>query len=185
MCNQVAHGLKYDHVLIALMDDNPYLSDGSKQVQEATSPLHVAQTVSVIGFIAPRRRQHLYAADSALTAQVLATTASLASVNKSKVTVLLVDGKPSTGEGNSWIEAASWYFSVSLTNSSIFSCANTAINSGCCSCHRNQSILIARASPTVLPVQSQRCNGVARTMHSIIVPLRLRIRHRLRGSSVI
>lgn len=69
--SEVAPGLRYNHVLIALMDDNPYLSDGSKQV--------------------------------------LATTASLASMNKSKVTVLLVDGKPSTGEGNSWIEAASWH----------------------------------------------------------------------------
>jgi len=41
--------------------------------------------------------------------QVLATTASLATRNKSKVTVLLVDSKASTGEGKSWIETASWY----------------------------------------------------------------------------
>ena len=41
--------------------------------------------------------------------QVLATTAGLASINKSRLTVLLVDAKPSTEEGTSWIEAASWY----------------------------------------------------------------------------
>ena len=30
---QVVPGLRYDHVMIALMDDNPFLSDGSKQVK--------------------------------------------------------------------------------------------------------------------------------------------------------
>ena len=44
LCSQVASGgLRYDHVLIALMDDNPYLSDGSKQVQEVRLDLHVSR----------------------------------------------------------------------------------------------------------------------------------------------
>ena len=38
----------------------------------------------------------------------LATTACLATVNKSKVTVLLVDNEARSGEGKSWIETASW-----------------------------------------------------------------------------
>ena len=40
--------------------------------------------------------------------QVLATTAALANVNKSRLTVLMVDKAASGAEGTSWIEAASW-----------------------------------------------------------------------------
>lgn len=47
VCVQVAPSLKYDHVLIALMDDNPYLSDGSKQVQEACTTRSAPTPMSV------------------------------------------------------------------------------------------------------------------------------------------
>ena len=40
--------------------------------------------------------------------QVLATTAALANVNKSRLTVLMVTKAASGTEGTSWIEAASW-----------------------------------------------------------------------------
>ena len=43
-----------------------------------------------------------------LQAQVLATTAGLANMNKSRLTVLMVDKAASGAEGTSWIEAASW-----------------------------------------------------------------------------
>ncbi|CAK0787603.1 hypothetical protein CVIRNUC_010825 [Coccomyxa viridis] len=69
--SEIVPGLRYDHVMIALMDDNPFLSDGSKQV--------------------------------------LATTAALANVNNSRLTVLMVDKAASGAEGTSWIEAASWH----------------------------------------------------------------------------
>ena len=113
LCVQVASGgLRYDHVLIALMDDNPYLSDGSKQVQEVRLDLHVSRlSQPLMAFLRWKSCGPVFVLHCrpALNLQVLATTASLASMNKSKVTVLLVDGKSSTGEGSSWIEAASWY----------------------------------------------------------------------------
>lgn len=37
---QEAATLKYDHLLLAIMDNNPYFSDGSKQV---IGPLHHQQ----------------------------------------------------------------------------------------------------------------------------------------------
>ncbi len=44
---QAGPGLRYEHLLIALMDDNPYLSDGSKQVKSALLTWSIACMLAV------------------------------------------------------------------------------------------------------------------------------------------